>query len=508
MLRINTFSIHDLLGFLLLAGPAIIFYLSYWRLGRARIDLLFANLLTICSLCCLIMFLEDNIVPQGMPSVDVPGAAAQSFWLVRLLYASSIVWLLASIRFTHVFTNTHNVLTRNALLTYVFLFPLTAIVFLPAFLQQRMAPLGFTSDWKHAMPWFPKVGPLAVVYLVAWLATQAYCQWLFHRHIQSLREAPDRIRRRANAVRLAFLVQVAGVMADVTSTFLGYVGIGVFPITSIVTAVLIARSILRDRIDSERSQQRLAQELDLASRIQSRLLPMPARGVCGFELVGWNQQAEQVGGDLYDYLCMPDGRWLILLADASGHGMGPALQVAQTRAALRAAAMQSPRDPAQVLQVANSLLSQDVQDGSFVTCFVGFLDPLRRTMQYASAGHGPIIFYDRGRNTFDTFSATATPLGVLGDEEFSPEVLERRFSSGDFVLVISDGIWEAANAGGNQFGIDRVVDLLRDHLAENPGSILTALRESLAAFTGRQQCDDDLTAVFLRRRVAECGALA
>ncbi len=119
--------------------------------------------------------------------------------------------------------------------------------------------------------------------------------------------------------------------------------------------------------------------------LQQGLLPDGPPSISGFDVAGFSAPADETGGDTYDFLALPDGRWLMAVADASGHGIGPALVIAETRAMLRAISVGG-CELATVLHTVNGLLAGDLEDGRFVTCFLGILDPAKALMTYAAAG--------------------------------------------------------------------------------------------------------------------------
>ena len=246
------------------------------------------------------------------------------------------------------------------------------------------------------------------------------------------------------------------------------------------------------------AKQEMERAMKIARDIQRRLLPAAAPHVCSFDIAGFSQAADDTGGDTYDFMVLPDGRWLLLVADASGHGIGPALVVAETRAMLRAVSCQG-REIPDVLGTVNDLLNEDLDEGRFVTCFVGVLDPLAAELTYAAAGHGPMLFYDRRRDHFDQVPATQMPLGIMPELDYS-ELLTRRFAPGDFAAITTDGFFEARNAAGEMFGIDRMIDLLRRHRDLPAAEMIDRLHQAVLDFTNHQPQDDDLTAIVIRKR--------
>jgi len=152
-----------------------------------------------------------------------------------------------------------------------------------------------------------------------------------------------------------------------------------------------------------------------------------------------------------------------------------------------------------VLRIVNRLLTADLSDARFVTCFFGLLDPLASRLVYASAGHGPMIFYDRSEDTFKRVAATALPLGVTSDVDFDT-VIEHTFAPGDIAAITTDGFFEAVNAQREQFGMQRMMELLRRGRDMSASDIIDSLESAVVEFVGDIPQADDLTAVIVRRK--------
>jgi len=244
-------------------------------------------------------------------------------------------------------------------------------------------------------------------------------------------------------------------------------------------------------------KQEMERAMKIARDIQQGLLPDAAPSISGFDVAGFSAPADETGGDTYDFLALPDGRWLMAVADASGHGIGPALVIAETRAMLRAISVGG-CELATVLHTVNDLLAGDLEDGRFVTCFLGILDPTKALMTYAAAGHGPMVFYDRKKDDFTQVSATALPLGVMEETDYSG-VVAHQFQAGDFAAVTTDGFFEAANPDGELFGIERVIEKLRVDRDLPAADMIRSLHQAVTAFTAGQPQADDLTIIIVRK---------
>ncbi len=500
MLPFNTFSIHALLGVMVAAPISAIFLLIYWKLGRQILDLIFAGLVACCAAACLAVFLADNVVPPGMDSPAVPGAASATLRCIRFMYVLAIVSMPFQLHFVLRYCRTRNALSRRVGWVYAAFLAAVPAAWSPLFLEARGEALAATGSWACAAPWQPRTGPLVVAFLAVWFAVQAYSLILLWRYPGRTRGLVGGPLSRLRLLRWAILVQAAAGLTAAVAAGLGYAGPSVFSAGSVVAAVLVAAALGRQRIDADREKQRVQRELELASRIQRRLLPQRGVSMPGFDAAGWSRPAEQAGGDTYDLFCLPDERWMITLADASGHGIGPALIISETRAMLRAFGTRC-ASAVDVLHEARRLLVGDLHDGQFVTCFLGLLDTPAAALSYASAGHGPIIFYDREADEFHTEDATHLPLPLVSPlEADSPPVLRRRqFRSGDFLVLASDGFWEAFDAKGRRFGIERLLEVL--YRARNLGAreIVDLCRREIDRFIHPARQLDDLTMVVLRK---------
>ena len=154
-------------------------------------------------------------------------------------------------------------------------------------------------------------------------------------------------------------------------------------------------------------------------------------------------------------------------------------------------------DVATVLRLTNDLLSRDLE-GRFVTCFLGLLDPERSTLTYASAGHGPLVFYDRSKDEFAQYPATALPLGIVPDS-LESEIATHRFAGGDFAAITTDGIFEAEDRKGEPFGVPRMMEILRRDRDLPAKQMIRNLHDSVTEFCAGAPQADDLTAVVIRK---------
>ena len=243
---------------------------------------------------------------------------------------------------------------------------------------------------------------------------------------------------------------------------------------------------------------RVNHDLDIARSIQQGLLPATAPSLEQFDLAGWNQPANQTGGDYFDWQLLPDGQLAISLADATGHGIGPALVSTSCRAYARASFL-SGNGQNGLLKTLNRLLSQDLSANRFVTFAVVFLDPVLAQIKVLSAGHGPILWYRHSDDKIEDLKAHGIPLGMLEGAEYEGATA-RYMEHGDLLVLVTDGFYEWTNRNGEEFGLKRLEAVIRDSRDYSAKDIIAELRKAVAKFCQGTEQQDDLTAVVLKRK--------
>ena len=207
-------------------------------------------------------------------------------------------------------------------------------------------------------------------------------------------------------------------------------------------------------------QERIRRDLQIARDIQQQLLPDSCPNVPGFEIAARGTSATEVGGDYYDFFWVDDDHLGILVADVSGKGVPAALVVAMIRSAFRAQAPGN-TDVRDVLARVNSFITGDLRSNMFVTCVYGILEVSSKRFSWARAGHEPLLVAHPEKN-IDILSPDGFALGIIGAPEFSEllEVETIELHSGDRVLLFTDGLTEAMNSEGEEFGMDRILESL------------------------------------------------
>lgn len=240
---------------------------------------------------------------------------------------------------------------------------------------------------------------------------------------------------------------------------------------------------------------RVRDELEVARQLQRALLPREAPALAGFAFAHSYRTANEVGGDYYDFVPLPDGRLVVVEGDASGHGMAAGLLMAIANATLHTAIDLDPR-PAAVATLLNRALCRTGGRRAFMTLFYALLEPAAGRLDFLCAGH-PYPLLRRADGAVEELGTGGLPLGLRPDLDFAEG--SAAFAPGDLLLLYTDGVPEAVNATGHAFGFDRLADLLR------PGGGARAVHDRvLAAFDAHLAggaLTDDLSLVVVERLV-------
>jgi sigma-B regulation protein RsbU (phosphoserine phosphatase) len=272
--------------------------------------------------------------------------------------------------------------------------------------------------------------------------------------------------------------------------------------------VIGVQGIFWDVTDRKRAEEDLARaeaEFRVARRIQQKLFPTRTPEVAGldiggatfgFDIGGASYPAEAIGGDYYDYLPLLDDSLGVAIGDVSGHGIGPALMMAEVRAYLRAFAHMR-ADPGEILGLVNRIILPDMEGDRFITLLLARLDPRTRSFSYASAGHSTGYIFNAAGEIKQPLPSTSIPLGIMPECRFpssEPIVLE----DGDLVLFLTDGIVESRAPDSAIFGTRRTVDLVRVYRHAPAREIVENLYFAVRAYAQNQPQYDDITATVVK----------
>jgi phosphoserine phosphatase len=259
-------------------------------------------------------------------------------------------------------------------------------------------------------------------------------------------------------------------------------------------AVILQKAMLLEEYVLKQKMQR---DLALAREIQMSALPQELPALTGYELAAWSRPADETGGDIYDAISLGEHRVALMMADATGHGIGPALSVSQFRAMFRMGLLLG-SDLGELMSKINFQLKADLPSDRFITAFAGILDSSEHKIHYHSGGQAPLMHYHAGQDRVEWLDASALPLGILAQAPMIPPP-PVDMQPGDIFALISDGFFEYCDPKGEQFGKEKIEDLIRAHRQEP----LEELRENLCTgvneFAAGGPQEDDMTILLARR---------
>jgi serine phosphatase RsbU (regulator of sigma subunit)/anti-sigma regulatory factor (Ser/Thr protein kinase)/tetratricopeptide (TPR) repeat protein len=260
---------------------------------------------------------------------------------------------------------------------------------------------------------------------------------------------------------------------------------------------------LRESQVNMAEQERLQKEMQVAQEIQQTLLPSEFPEIEGYGIDSYYAAAKEVGGDYYDFVEVDKDTLGIVVADVSGKGVPGSLVMTMIRTALRTEA-RGIKDAAEVLARVNEFVVNDMKKGMFVTLFYVIIDSKKRRLNYASAGHNPMILYRASRNKSYYLNPHGFPIGLsLPDKNLFRNTIESdtlSLNEGDILLMYTDGITEAMNSRRHLYGEERFLTVIREngHLAAD--EFVAKLHEDLNSFTEGTPQSDDITLVAIKEK--------
>jgi len=244
---------------------------------------------------------------------------------------------------------------------------------------------------------------------------------------------------------------------------------------------------------------RIKQALDVAREVQQNLLPLKMPQIRGVDIAAKSIYCDQTGGDFYDFIKMRRQRvdhLGIAVGDVSGHGVPAALLMATIRAFIKSKI--APQDSiAEGVACVNRLLTQDTGDtGQFATLFYAEISPAEKVLRWVRAGHDPALFYDPSLKKLEELWGEGIALGIDPDGCYQEK--GRKLSSGEILVIGTDGIWEARNPMGEMFGRERLKDIIRKNADHSSDGISAAIIESIKTFQDSARQEDDITLLVIK----------
>jgi serine phosphatase RsbU (regulator of sigma subunit)/uncharacterized glyoxalase superfamily protein PhnB len=244
------------------------------------------------------------------------------------------------------------------------------------------------------------------------------------------------------------------------------------------------RRAAAEKLEAER---RAAQELEIAKQVQARLFPQKLPQFKTLDYAGLCIQARDVGGDYYDFLTLGEGRLGLIIGDTSGKGIGAALLMANLQANIRSQSAMALGHPQRFLRSVNQLFYENTTSAAYATLFLAEYDDRNRGFRYVNCGHyAPVLL--RADDSLERLCSTSTVLGLF--EEWNCDVEQRQLCSGDVLALYTDGVTEAFDDAGEEFGEGRLIETLRQNRERPCQDIIGAMVEEVRSFSPGEQHDD------------------
>ena len=245
--------------------------------------------------------------------------------------------------------------------------------------------------------------------------------------------------------------------------------------------------------------ERYQEELKIANRVHRSLLPNKPITDEAFDIAAFSEAADQVGGDYYDQYKINDHKFIIIIGDVSGKGTSAAFNMSQMKGVFHSLA---PLDlaPDTFLAYANSALGRCMEKTSFITASFFVVDTQQKTISFARAGHTPTLYYSHRKQQACYLEIRGLGLGIIRNEKFNQyiEVNEQQYESGDIIVLYTDGITEATNQDNEEFGFDRLQEVILSNAHESSTVLQKKLIEELYAFCNHEPLNDDYTALIIK----------
>jgi phosphoserine phosphatase RsbU/P len=245
--------------------------------------------------------------------------------------------------------------------------------------------------------------------------------------------------------------------------------------------------------------ERYKEELKIAKTVQKSLLPDVLEGHSDFDLAAFSESADEVGGDYYDTLRTNDNEVSLIIADVSGKGTTAAFHMSQMKGIFHSLA-QNCIEPDEFMKRANQALIYCLERGSFISASYFVVDTLKKKVRYSRAGHCPVLYYHAKTDTVEYLKDKGIALGMVRNKSYSNFIQANQFdyNSGDIMVLYTDGITEAKDNKGDEFGYDRLTATLMEVKDQSPKDIQDFMIRRLYEFSGTENINDDYTTMIVK----------
>jgi serine phosphatase RsbU (regulator of sigma subunit) len=267
-------------------------------------------------------------------------------------------------------------------------------------------------------------------------------------------------------------------------------------------------------VQEARVSQRTQDELRIAALVQERLIPKQLPTDNWFEISTYAQAAKEVGGDFYDFLHLPGQKLAVLIGDVSGKGVTAAFHTAQMKGIFHALMQPNPLaksdrqrfpDPHRFMVQANEALTHCLERSSFITAAFYLIDYQAGGFSFARAGHCHTLYYHSIQEEVSYFHTEGLGLGIIRNENYGKHVKTQfwDYNPGDVMVIYTDGIVEARNAAGDEYGEDRLRDMLSECFSQSAEGINAYIRNDVQQFSLGQPLHDDQTLLVIKFKASQ-----
>ncbi len=255
--------------------------------------------------------------------------------------------------------------------------------------------------------------------------------------------------------------------------------------------------LLQSAIENER----YLEELSIAKRVHESLLPSTLECNEYFDITAYSKPADEVGGDYYDTHRISEDKFALIIGDVSGKGTSAAFNMSQMKGVFHSLA-QIDMDPQEFLVKANEALGRCLERTSFITLSYFILDTREKSVMFSRAGHCPSLYFQQSKSKLEFLKSKGLGLGIIRNQEYSNYVEVNRFNigTGDLLVMYTDGITEAKNPMGEEFGYERLKQVVSDNINKSAVEIQKAIVQGLLDFTQVGEIEDDFTTMILKFR--------
>lgn len=257
-------------------------------------------------------------------------------------------------------------------------------------------------------------------------------------------------------------------------------------------AIILEKAMLHEQLVEKK---RLETQLEVARSVQLSLFPPRDPQLAGFDISAYNYATEEVSGDYYDFVPVYEDQLGLVIADVSGKGVPAALLMAFLRATLRAAIHIGYASNISMAK-ANALLMESKENSQYVTAFYAVLDATNKTLTYANAGHNPPLLFDKNTDAVRFIERGELPLGMFKGARYYEHHLQ--LEAGQTLVMYTDGVTEATNGEGEEYGRERLADIVRVGNGRGARALIDFIYADVLRWTGGEGANDDITFIVVR----------